>query len=281
MGNTVYSSDSRSIRAHNLGYDTKSTHEIFKEKKVNDAMSPYNVGIRESRDSETHPNSLAIIIALDETGSMHAIPHALVKRGLPEIMDGIIKQGIPDPQVLFLGIGDHECDRSPLQVGQFESGDEELDYWLTHVYLEGGGGGNNGESYLLAWYFAAKHTSIDCWEKRKEKGILFTIGDEPCLKSIPAKALKELMGKGQFDMYEAGELLGMARETYDIYHIHMMEGSNGQRQEVKDGWTQMLGRENVFFAKRTEDVAKIITEVVTQRKKTSVKPEKEESKVML
>lgn len=280
MGNTVYSSDSRSIRAHNLGYDTKSTHEIFTEKNVNSAMSPFGIGIRESRDSEPHPNSLAIIIALDVTGSMHRIPHYLVKNGLPEIMEGIIKQGIPDPQVLFLGIGDHECDRSPLQVGQFESGDEELDYWLTHVYLEGGGGGNNGESYLLAWYFAAKHTSIDCWEKRKEKGILFTIGDEPCLPSIPAKALKELMGNGQFDMYEAGELLGMAMETYDVCHIHMMEGSNGLRKDVQDGWIQRLGKDKVFFAKHQEDVAKIITEIVTQRKKTFVKPEKE-TKVML
>ena len=69
-------------------------------------------------------------------------------------MDKIIQSGIKDPQVLFLAIGDHECDTSPLQVGQFESSDELLEHWLTHVWLEGGGGGNRGESYALAWHFA-------------------------------------------------------------------------------------------------------------------------------
>ncbi|STD12570.1 hypothetical protein [Chryseobacterium carnipullorum] len=40
-------------------------------------------------------------------------------------MGGIIQGGVPDPALLFLGIGDHECDAYSLQVGQFESGDEE------------------------------------------------------------------------------------------------------------------------------------------------------------
>ena len=50
------------------------------------------------------------ILALDVTGSMGSIPHYLVKDGLPNIMDGLIKKGIADPQVLFMGIGDHECE---------------------------------------------------------------------------------------------------------------------------------------------------------------------------
>jgi hypothetical protein len=69
-----------------------------------------DVAIRESRDSTDHPNALPIILALDVTGSMGSIPHYLVKEGLPHLMDGIIQKGFPDPQVLFLGIGDHECD---------------------------------------------------------------------------------------------------------------------------------------------------------------------------
>jgi hypothetical protein len=38
---------------------------------------------------------------------MGRIPHDLVKVGLPNMMGGIIEHGIPDPQILFLGIGDH------------------------------------------------------------------------------------------------------------------------------------------------------------------------------
>lgn len=34
------------------------------------------------------------------------------------------------------------------------------------------------ESYELAMYFMARHTSIDCYEKRGKRGYLFMIGDE-------------------------------------------------------------------------------------------------------
>lgn len=38
--------------------------------------------IRECRDSEEHPESLPIIIALDVTGSMGMVPHSLITGGL-------------------------------------------------------------------------------------------------------------------------------------------------------------------------------------------------------
>ena len=143
MGGGSYSYSSRSIRSESLGYKTKSVNDIFeqnKKRQIHEQMDPKGVSIRESRDSDEHPNSIPIIIALDLTGSMGHIPHELVKDGLPKIMSGIIQHGIADPQVLFLGVGDHECDNAPLQVSQFESGDAELDMWLTRTYIEGGGG---------------------------------------------------------------------------------------------------------------------------------------------
>ncbi len=263
MGSGSYSSSARSMRATSMGYDTKSASEIFTQRHINNAMNPHGITIRESRDSNEHPNSLAMILALDVTGSMGSVPHFLVKEGLPNIMESIIKGGIKDPQLLFLGIGDHECDRSPLQVGQFESSDALLDKWLTDVYLEGGGGGNEGESYLLAWYFAGKHTSIDCFEKRKEKGFLFTIGDEPVLDSIGASKLKSIMGEGQYQKFTALELLDVARKMYNVYHIHIKETGSGARQFVMDGWKQLMA-DNLVIAKRHTDVAQIITDIVCQ-----------------
>jgi hypothetical protein len=264
MGGGSYSTDARSLRSHHLGYDTKSANEIFTARTINNAMSPYDIDIRESRDSKEHPESVAIIIALDVTGSMGSIPHFLVKEGLPLIMDKIIKSGIKDPQVLFLGIGDHECDKYPLQVGQFESSDELLDKWLTSVYLEGGGGGNDGESYLLAWYLAAKHTSIDCFEKRKQRGFLFTIGDEPCLREIKKSYLKSIVGERQFDDFTASSLLEEALKSYEVYHIHMKQGHNGRRQEVMDGWAQLIGKPNLIIAKMKEEVADVIPAIIVK-----------------
>jgi hypothetical protein len=264
MGWGAYSLEERALRSEKIGYSTKSAREIFSQRSINNAMNPHGVIVRESRDSAEHPESVSIILALDVTGSMGSIPHHLVKEGLPTIMGRIIQSGTKDPQLLFLAVGDHECDRSPLQVGQFESSDELLDKWLTDVYLEGGGGGNMGESYLLAWYFAAFHTAIDCFEKRGQKGFLFTIGDEPTLPEIPAPALKKLMGEGQHQTWSAAELLDKARQRYHVFHLHIRETSSGSRKEVMDGWKQLMGDQLIILAHH-EDVSKVIPEIIAAK----------------
>jgi hypothetical protein len=265
MGGGTYSSTARDARLDSLGvdYTSMSTAEAFTQREINNAMNPHGIKVRESRDSEEHPNSLAIILGLDVTGSMGSVPHFLVKEGLPNIMESIIEKGEPDPQILFLGIGDHECDSSPLQVGQFESSDELLDKWLTDVYLEGGGGGNYGESYLLAWYFAAYHTVIDCYEKRGKKGFLFTVGDEPCLKKISKGSVKGIMGDGQYDNFSASVLYDKAREKYNVYHIHVKETGAGSRQETIDGWKQLLS-DNLLVVEHHDDIADIISNTVLE-----------------
>jgi len=286
MGGGTYCSVSRSVRSEELGYDRKPAYQIFTNKSINNAMNPHGISVRESRDSDEHPNSLAIIIALDVTGSMGSVPHHLVKEGLPKIMEGILNSGFPDPQVLFLAIGDHECDSSPLQVGQFESNDEMLDKWLTDVYLEGGGGGNLGESYALAWYFAANHTSIDCMEKRGIKGLLFTIGDEPNLKYYPKKSFQNIMGSGQFGDMTSNELYEAARKSYEVFHIHVSETGAGSKKETLNEWKQLLA-DNVIPVQKHQDVSATITnEVIKHISKSSIKTiettaEKEQTKIML
>ncbi len=260
MGGTRYNFDARSVRAKKAGYSTKSINDIFtqnRERKAHASMNPNGISFREARDSEVHPNSFPIILGLDVTGSMGHIPHELIKDGLPNLMGGIIQGGIPDPALLFLGIGDHECDGYPLQVGQFESGDEELDMWLTRTYIESGGGGNGGESYLLAWYFAAFHTRTDAFEKRNQKGLLFTIGDEPNLSTLPASAIKEIMGSGQ-QTYSSLELLKKAQERYDVYHINILHSY--QATKANSAWKELLG-DNCLSFENHLDIANVIKEI--------------------
>lgn len=288
MGGGGYSFSARSTRASTknlagVSYENvtlDSAHEMFeqnKKRQTHDLMDPKSVVVRESRDSEEHPNSLPIIINLDVTGSMRDVPLQLLKDGLPTIVGNVIQHGQPDPQIMFIAIGDHETDRSPLQVGQFESSDEKLDKWLTSVYLEGGGGSNAGESYLLAHYFAAHHTVTDHWEKRKQKGFLFTIGDEPGLNSIPMATLRSLMEKavGQTS-WSANDLLKLAQEKWHVYHLHITE--TGDRQTARNYWSQLLG-ENCVIVKSHKDVANVISEIVTKNSVPVVTPEiKEETK---
>ncbi|MCA9398032.1 hypothetical protein KC573_04335, partial [candidate division WWE3 bacterium] len=149
MGHGTFSSAAYTTLSNERSYATKSAREIFGQ-ELHEEMNPLGVEIRESRDSEEHPNSIAIQVWLDVTGSMHRIPENLVKESLPHLMLDIMDAGVDDPQLFFGAIGDHTCDRSPLQVGQFESDTELIVKWLTNSHLEGGGGGNDGESYLLA-----------------------------------------------------------------------------------------------------------------------------------
>lgn len=270
MGYSSYSEHSRSVRATSMDYMHKSADDIFiqnKKREIHESMEPTKALLREARDSEVHPLSFPIILPLDLTGSMGSIPLHLVREGLPKLMSGIIQHGIADPQLLFLGIGDHTCDRYPLQVGQFECGDEELDMWLTRTYIEGGGGGNDGESYLLAWYFAANHTITDAWEKRKQKGLLVTIGDEPSVRSLPKNAIQEIMGQGGQTSYTDKGLLALAQEKYEVFHLHIMEGSAGRRS--LGYWKTLLGQNCIEVNDYTK-VPEIITELAVRVAKTNV-----------
>lgn len=260
MGRGLYSSVTRTERADALGYATKSKYEIFKNRKICESMIPTGIQLRESRDSDEHPNSIPVIIGLDVTGSMLTVPHFLVKEGLPKLMEKVMEAGVPDPQVLFLAIGDHKNDDAPLQVGQFESSDELLDKWLTDTYLEGRGGANEGESYLLAWYFAGFHTAHDALDKRGQKGIMITIGDEPTLADIKQETLKGIMGEAEKD-FTALELLEKAKEKYEVYHIHMTCTRVGSFPETQQGWKDMMG-DRVKFVKNQEDVAATISEII-------------------
>ena len=101
---------------------------------------------------------------------------------------------ISDPQILFAAVGDATCDQVPLQVGQFES-DNRMDQNLENMILEGGGGGQKYESYELMFYMAARHTAIDCFEKRGRKGYLFMIGDEMAYAFVNGAIISRLLGE--------------------------------------------------------------------------------------
>ena len=183
----------------------------------------------------------------------------MIGHGLPKIVSGIMEAGILHPQILFMAVGDH-VDRAPLQVGQFESSDELIDKWLTKVWLEEGGGGNQGEDYELAWFFASQRTSIDCFEKRGQKGFLFTIGDEGPHEFVSMRTLDKTVG-GENKDWRSFELLAEAQKTYNVYHIHLTETGSGEKQNAEGRWRALLG-ENLLIARRHEDIPKLIYKTV-------------------
>jgi hypothetical protein len=240
MGYSNWSDDAYTNISNSKSYASKSADDIFSSTPKSD-MLPNKIVVRESRDSVAHPNSLAVMFFLDDTGSMGRIPEDIIKNELPTLMNTIIDNGIQDPQILFGTINDHKCIDTPIQVGQFESGTEELDKWLSGMAIQSGGGGQDRESYLLAWYVAGRHTSIDCFEKRNQKGFLITVGDEASWDTLSGDTLKKVFGANSDESVTDKQLLEEAQRLYHVYHIHVNEASYKDDPDVLGYWEKMLG----------------------------------------
>lgn len=235
MGYGNYSYDAHAALA--AARSTASTAEVFSQRGCHEMMNPFQVRARESRDSEAHPQSVAVIFALDVSGSMGEIPARLAKETLPEFMRAMLEAGIADPQIMFMGIGNAVSDRAPLQVGQFESSEKLMDQWLTSLYLEGGGAGGN-ESYELAMYFAARHTEMDCLQKRNRRGYLFMTGDEPPNPVVSRTQVTRLMGD---DLRDDIPIRTMIEETQRGFEPFFLIPDPVRGNNVGRAWRDLLG----------------------------------------
>lgn len=227
---------------------------------VHPTLDPKGVTVRESRDSDAHPTSLAIGVIFDETGSMKHVP-ALLEKKLVNLMQLLIQKGyVAHPQILFGAIGDANSDVAPLQVGQFESGNE-MEEVMALIYLEGNGGGQKCETYELAHYFFARHTAIDCWEKRGHKGYLFTIGDEKPYDVIRKAHVKQLIGDDLEADIPFATLLAELQERYHVFHLIAEKGGYPYDAEVEAKWRDYLG-ERVLKLDDTDDVCELIATTI-------------------
>ncbi|MDI2131545.1 hypothetical protein [Yinghuangia seranimata] len=212
--------------------------------KAHADLDPRGVGVRESRDSDEHPTSLAISILFDVTGSMGSVPITLQTK-LAELFGLLLRKGYVDhPQILFGAIGDATCDRVPLQVGQFES-DNRMDDQLGTILLEGGGGGQKTESYELAMYFMARHTELDCLDKRGKRGYLFVIGDEMPYGRVKKREVEAVIGDTIGEDIPVEAIVAELQRKFEVYYILPAGASYVGDTEVLGIWKKLL-RQNVI-----------------------------------
>lgn len=205
------------------------------------SLDPNGLTLRESRDSAEHPTSLAIAVLFDVTGSMRTVPQVLQTK-LPELFGLLLRKGYTEhPQVLFGAVGDATCDRVPLQIGQFES-DNRMDADLGNILLEGGGGGQMTESYELALYAMARHTALDCHEKRGRRGYLFLIGDEMPYGKVKAREVRDVLGEHIPQDIPVTDILAELQRTYHVYYILPAGSSYVGNTEVLGIWRKLLGQ---------------------------------------
>lgn len=244
-------------------FGTKKAPQLFAEQSARPAAESLHGVFREARDNEDSPFSTPVIIGFDVTSSMGWLAEELALRALNRaIMYLYEHKPISCPQVMCCAIGDSRSDRNPLQVTQFES-DIRIIRQLTGLYLEGGGGGNGGESYHLAWYFAAHRTRTDCWEKRCKKGHLITIGDDRCHSVLTKNEILRVFGdRPEYDLSDR-ELLAAAEKKYHVYHICIDTGMPECRKVFADWNALMPGRAAVIGRQYISDLAELIYALIS------------------
>lgn len=249
MGNARW--DPNQYRSYQASTASKTRDEIFSQTGLHPDLDPAKIKVREAVDSPANPESTPIILAADETGSMGVLAEQIIRKGLGTIMDALYRhRPVTDPAICCMGLGDARVDRAPLQVTQFESSAPPLVTQVEKIYLEGNGGGNHGESYSLAWWFATYKTICDAITIRKRKGYLFTIGDECVHPSLTREQVKRFLGVGCEADIPTDELLKHTTQFWHVFHlivnpvagdpvVQQWRGLLGERAVLVSDWTKL------------------------------------------
>lgn len=250
--------------ADELEHSRLSAQEVFRGRTLNSLLDPRGV-VRQCHDSEEHPRTLPVILALDVTGSMGSAASRTATR-LNRIITDIFRSGqIRDVEFCMMAIGDIHYDRAPIQISQFES-DIRIAEQLDAVYFEGGGGGNCYESYTAAWYMGLEHCELHCWN-RGGKGLIITMGDEMPNPFLNARELNAVTGDHLQADLETEELLERTLEKFEVYHLsvndpHSSYVRNQKRCDLDSAWRELLGQDR-YRVVTIEGLDREITNIVT------------------
>lgn len=258
-----YTTKSRGLSADEFAASKDFTAQtMYTSRHLPKELNPANI-TRECCDSDEHPDTFPVILALDVTGSMGGAAMKVAQK-LNEIMTNLYEDnGVKDIEFCVMGIGDLAYDTAPIQISQFES-DIRIAEQLDKVYFEAGGGGNKYESYTAAWYMGARHCSLDCW-KRGKKGIIITMGDELPNPYLPRAQLTRVTGDKLQDDINTPDLLQEVKEKFNVYHISVKdrETSYTMYQEWYDEdskWKELLG--NNYYVASLDELATVIVNII-------------------
>ncbi len=243
--------------------DSRLTEQqLFTQRQLHPRLNPRNV-IRECCDSEDHPETVPVILALDVTGSMGTASAEVAKK-MNEVMTRLYGE-IRDVEFLVMGIGDLSYDRVPIQISQFEA-DIRIAEQLDLVYMEHGGGGNAFESYTAAWYMGLHHTRLDCW-RREKKGLIITMGDEPLNPYLPREPLSAVTGDLVRTDVETQALYREVSRKYELYHIHVSHRQPDRYEErVMDSFGKQLPEGHLVMSD-LDGIAGALIRIVTDHAK--------------
>jgi len=157
-----------------------------------------------------------------------------------------VERYAPNYAISFTAFGDCYCDRYPLQVRDFDTGDK-LDEHIKALYPEGGGG-DDAESHYLAAYYYIHH----CKMEKAVKPIFFFITDTYSHDCLRSEAIKEYTGDdSQGKSISAESIYKTLSEKFNVYVI--LRGDH-----AKAFWSKIFGEQKVITIEEPRDIVEVL-----------------------
>ena len=183
-----------------------------------------------------------LVVACDVTGSMGEWPAVMFSK-LPYLdIEGKSYLG-PDMQISFMAVGDVMSDQYPLQVQPFGSGPDELPKALKNLIIEGGGGGNQMESYDVAALYCARNVMMPN-VKPDAKPIMIFIGDEGLQSEIEKRHAKMANVTLKDYTISVRDVFEELKRKFSVYIVRKEYSRN--EAKIQAQWVTMLGANHVI-----------------------------------
>jgi hypothetical protein len=247
----VSGSDSGSSSSGSYDRTAYSTTAETKFSRSSQDKSTRSLG-RSLTCTHKHP----IVCGVDVTGSMGDWPKVIWDK-LPMFYGQIIQQGyLTDPAISFAAIGDAYADRAPLQVCDFAQSDD-LDAAIESLWLEGGGGGQDHESYELMMHFYAHRVTF---QKNAMRPILFITGDEAFFPAIEDSTLRQWIDTG-YPTQTTEQIAADLKKIYDVFLLRKRY-TNGGEAGIQAGWERLLGKQNVTLVEDPKSIIDLMLGII-------------------
>jgi len=247
MGGGYYGEREVYSTTPNSGPYSTQAQEVMKQTSLHPDCDPKKV-TKLVCDAKT-----PIVISIDVTGSMGDWSKIIYDK-LPMFYGQLImKNYCEDPSLSFAAVGDLNCDEAPIQVTPFSQG-AAIDSVLAKIWLEGGGGGQNYESYEMAAYFYGTR----CEFTVASKGYAFFTGDEGFYPAIIKQDLEKFLGEKAKAPISTETAFQGLQKFFTVFYLHKPYYDPEIDKNLTAKWKKLIGEENVLHLQDPKSVVDIM-----------------------
>ncbi len=205
-----------------------------------------------------------LVIACDVTGSMEDWPATIFSK-LPYLdLEGKEYMG-QTMRVSFAAVGDAHCDLYPLQTKSFCIG-RTMEKNLKDLIIEGGGGGQQKESYELAALYYARNVNMS----NAINPMFIFIADEGIYNFVDKQQAEEWARTSIQGRMSAKDVIDELKRKFSVYVIRKPYSPYGRDntspadKKIQRQWESLVGADHVAILPQAQRVVDVIFGLMAQ-----------------